>query len=132
MDYYEQDKRSVCVACAGCQATNNIFGSNLTFVTRYATLYNMIKTWKHKGLKLFYETGSTSGIQAKHENRLKIILQRLDAACRADDMNLPGMRFHRLTGKLKDYFSVTVNGNWRVIYKFEDGHALLLDYLDYH
>ncbi|MBX9586842.1 MAG: type II toxin-antitoxin system RelE/ParE family toxin [Gammaproteobacteria bacterium] len=92
----------------------------------------MIKSWKHKGLKRFYETGSTSGIQAKHELRLKIILQRLDAAVRAEDMDLPGMRFHKLKGKLHDYFSVTVNGNWRVIYKFEGGNAQLIDYLDYH
>jgi toxin HigB-1 len=99
---------------------------------RYATLYSMIKSWKHKGLKRFYETGSTSGIQAKHESRLKIILQRLDAAFRPEDMDLPGMRFHKLSGKLKEHFAVSVNGNWRVIYKFDGGHALLVDYLDYH
>jgi proteic killer suppression protein len=92
----------------------------------------MITSWKHKGLKRFYETGSTSGIQAKHKMRLKIILQRLDAAISAEDMNLPGMRFHKLKGELNEYFSVTVNGNWRVIYKFEGGHAILIDYLDYH
>lgn len=92
----------------------------------------MIKSWKHKGLKRFYETGSKSGIQAKHEYRLKIILQGLDAAVRAEDMDLPGMRFHKLKGKLNEYFSVTVNGNWRVIFKFEGGNAYVLDYLDYH
>lgn len=92
----------------------------------------MIKSWKHKGLKLFYDAGKLSGIQAKHEKRLKIILQRLDAAIKPDDMDLPGMRFHKLKGKLKDCYSVIVNGNWRVIFKFENGHALLVDYLDYH
>lgn len=92
----------------------------------------MIRSWKHKGLKLFYETGKTSGIQAKHETRLKIILQRLDAAVKPEDLALPGMKFHPLKGNLKDCFSVSVNGNWRVIYKFEGGHALLVDYLDYH
>ncbi len=70
----------------------------------------MIRSWKHKGLKLFYETGKTSGIQAKHETRLKMILQRLDAAVKPDDMALPGMRFHQLKRKLKDCFAVTVNG----------------------
>ncbi len=92
----------------------------------------MIKSWKHKGLKQFYETGSLKGIQAKHQLRLKIILQRLDAAICSEDLNLPGMRWHELKGKLKNFYSVTVNGNWRVIYKFEGKDAILVDYLDYH
>ncbi len=92
----------------------------------------MIKSWKHKGLKQFYETGSIKGIQAKHRIRLTIILQRLDAAIKPDDLNLPGMRFHSLKGKRKGYYSVSVSGNWRVIYKFENGHAILVSYLDYH
>jgi len=92
----------------------------------------MIKSWQHKGLKLFYETGSRKGIQAKHLLRLKIILQRLDAAIKPDDLNLPGMNFHSLKGKLKDFYSVSVSGNWRVIYKFEGQHATLVDYIDYH
>ncbi len=92
----------------------------------------MIKSWKHKGLKQFYETGSTKGIQHKHSTRLTIILQRLDAAIKPDDLDLPGMKFHSLKGNRKDYFAVSVSGNWRVIYKFENGHAILLDYLDYH
>ena len=99
-----------------------------------ATCYNpiMIKTWKHKGLKQFFEKGSTAGVQPSHKKRLKIILQRLNAAIRAEDMNTPGMSFHRLTGNLKGHFSVTVNKNWRVIFKFENGDALVVDYLDYH
>lgn len=92
----------------------------------------MIKSWKHKGLKRFYETEVVSGIQASHKDKLKLILQFLDAAVSPDDMNLPGKRFHKLKGKFKDCYSVTVNGNWRVIFKFEAGHALLVDYLDYH
>jgi proteic killer suppression protein len=92
----------------------------------------MINTWKHKGLRRFYETGSTTGIQPKHATRLKIILQRLEAAICAEDMDLPGMRFHKLKGNYKEFYSVTVNGNWRIIFKFEDKHAILVDYLDYH
>ena len=92
----------------------------------------MIKSWKHKGLRDFFETGVMSGIQAAHKTRLKIILQRLSAAVKADDLNLPGMRFHPLIGKQKGYFSVTVSANWRVIYKFENNDAILVDYLDYH
>ncbi len=92
----------------------------------------MIKSWKHKGLKQFYEIGSLKGIQAKHQLRLKIILQHLDAAICSEDLNLPGMRWHGLKGKLKGFSSVTVNGNWRIIYKFEGKDAILVDYLDYH
>ena len=92
----------------------------------------MIKSWQHKGLKLFYDTGSTRGIQVKHKVRLTIILQRLDAAIKPDDLNLPGMRFHKLKGKFKDFYSVSVSGHWRVIYKFEGKNATLVDYLDYH
>jgi proteic killer suppression protein len=92
----------------------------------------MIKNWQHKGLKQFYETGTTKGIQVAHAKRLTIILQRLDAAIKPDDLNLPGMRFHHLKGKQKGFFSVSVSGNWRVIYKFNQSNAILVDYLDYH
>lgn len=92
----------------------------------------MIKSWKHKGLKQFYETGNTKGIQAKHRTRLTIILQYLDAAIFPNDLNLPGMRFHALKGDKKGYYSVSVSGNWRIIFKFEDNHAILVDYIDYH
>ena len=92
----------------------------------------MIKSWRHKGLRRFYETSSTKGIQAKHATRLTIILQRLDAAVKPEDLNLPGMQFHKLKGKLKDFYSVSVSGNWRIIYQFEGKDATLVDYIDYH
>ena len=92
----------------------------------------MIKSWKHKGLERFFETGSTAGINPAHKTRLKIILQYLEAASNPSDLNLPGMRFHPLKGNLKGNYSVTVNGNWRVIYKFVGNDAILVDYLDYH
>ena len=92
----------------------------------------MIKSWQHKGLKKFYETGSLAGVTPSHSKRLKIILQRLDAATRAEDMNTPGMDFHGLKGNLQGFYSVSVNGNWRIIYTFEGEHAILVDYLDYH
>ena len=99
-------------------------------VLRYSI--HMIKNWKHKGLRLFFENGVTSGIQVKHKNKLKIILQLLDAASKPEDLDLPGMRFHSLKGNYKGYYSVTVNGNWRIIYGFEGADAILVDYLDYH
>lgn len=92
----------------------------------------MIKSWKHKGLKEFFLTGNKKGIMPVHEKRLKIILQRLNAAIQAEDMNTPGMNFHELKGDLKGFYAVSVSGNWRVIFVFEGNDALLLDYLDYH
>jgi len=92
----------------------------------------VIKTWKHKGLKRFFETGNKSGIQAVHEKKLKIILQRLSGAIRPEDMNTPGMKFHKLTGNLFGFYSVSVNGNWRIIFKFKGQNAEEVDYIDYH
>lgn len=92
---------------------------------------HMIRT-KHKGLKRFFDTGSKSGIIASHEKRLKIILQRLHAATKPEDMNTPMMRFHKLPGDRVGFHSVTVNGNWRVIFKFDSQDAVEVDYLDYH
>jgi len=92
----------------------------------------MIKTWQHKGLKQFYDTGSKAGIKPEHAKRLKLILQFLDAATKPEDMNLPKMQFHGLSGGLAGYYTVSVNGNWRVIFQFEGQDAILVDYLDYH
>ena len=92
----------------------------------------MIKTWRHKGLKKFYDTGSTAGIQAKHSSTLRILLFQLDSAVQAQDMNTPGNGFHTLSGRLKGYFSVKVSANWRLIFQFEKGNAIDIDYLDYH
>lgn len=94
--------------------------------------FNMIKSWQHKGLKLFYETGSTAKIQAKYADKLHDILQALDVATEAEQMDFPGLNFHRLKGEYKDFYSVKVNGNWRIIFGFEGKDAILVDYLDYH
>jgi proteic killer suppression protein len=92
----------------------------------------MIKSWKHKGIRQFYTVGSTAGVQSNHSRRLKILLQLLNAATCPEDMNLPGFSFHPLKGNKKEYFAVTVNKNWRIIFKFEGEDAILVDYLDYH
>lgn len=92
----------------------------------------MIKSWKHKGLKKFFETGNKSGITVSHEKRLKIILQRLSAAIVPEDMNTPGMRFHKLSHNLAGFYSVSVSGNWRVVFKFSNHDAIEVDYIDYH
>ena len=92
----------------------------------------MIKSFKHKGLKKLYESGSKRGVKPEHAVRLRLILARLDASTAAGDMNLPGLSLHPLKGSLKNYWSVSVSGNWRVIFRFEDGYVLDVDYLDYH
>ena len=92
----------------------------------------MIKSFKHKGLKKLYESGSKQGVKPEHAARLRLILARLDASTAPDDMNLPGLSLHPLKGSLKNFWSVSVSGNSRVIFRFEDGHVIDVDYLDYH
>jgi proteic killer suppression protein len=92
----------------------------------------MIKSWRHKGLKLFYETGSMPKINANHADKLHDILQVLDFATSPEQMHLPGLKFHKLTGNLKGFYAVTVSGNWRLIFKFDRQDAILVDYQDYH
>lgn len=92
----------------------------------------MIKTWKHKGLKKFYETGDKSGIQPKHAKVLKELLFQLSGAMQPEDMNTPGNGFHKLKGKLKEYYAVKVSGSWRLIFQFEDYHAIDVEYINYH
>lgn len=92
----------------------------------------MIKTFKHKGLERFYRTGSTAGIQAKHQNRLRLILSNLNQAESPDDMDLPGLNLHELKGERKGIWSVVVNGNWRVTFRFNGRDVEIVNYEDYH
>ena len=92
----------------------------------------MIKSFQHKGLQAFFETGSKAGIQPHHSQKLLRLLARLDVAKVPEDMNLPGWRLHSLAGNLAGFHSMSVNGNWRMTFTFEDGDAVLVDYLDYH
>lgn len=92
----------------------------------------MIKSFRHKGLKKFYETGKVSGIQPKHAKRLRMQLVALDTATTAEDMDIPGFKLHELKGTDKGRWSICVNGNWRITFEFRDGHAYVLDYEDYH
>lgn len=92
----------------------------------------MIRSFRHKGLKRLYEDDDPRGVAAEHLTKLRNILARLDAAGLADDMNLPGFNLHALKGQLRGFMAVTVRANWRVIFRFVEGHALDVDYLDYH
>lgn len=92
----------------------------------------MIKSFRHKGIERFFRTGSTSGIQARHGRRLRLILTALDTSQVVEDMDIPGLRLHTLKGDMQGRWSVSVNGNWRITFEFRDGNAYALDYEDYH
>jgi proteic killer suppression protein len=99
-----------------------------------ATCYtiSMIKSFKHKGLEKFYESGSTKGIQANHAKKLRMQLVALDTAQSIDDMDIPGYRLHQLTGDRRGIWTITVNANWRLTFEFEEGNVFILNYEDYH
>lgn len=92
----------------------------------------MIRSFKHKGLGKFFETGSKSGIQAQHADRLRLILGVLSAATAPADLALPGLKLHPLKGDRKGTWAVSVSGNWRVTFKFTGKDADVVDYEDYH
>ena len=92
----------------------------------------MIKSFRHSGIEKFFKTGSKAGIQPAHANRLSIQLYALDGAKSASDLNTPGWRLHQLKGNLEGHWSIRVNGNWRLTFRFEGEHAILIDYQDYH
>jgi len=92
----------------------------------------MIKSFRHKGIQLFFETGSKAGIQPNHAIRLRLQLTRLDGAICPNDMNASGWKLHRLTGEFANHWAITVNGNWRLTFSFEGQDAVLVDYQDYH
>ncbi len=92
----------------------------------------VIKTFKHKGLEKFFKEGSKAGIQASHATRLRDILGTLDAANELRDMGAPGFDLHPWKGKGKGIWSVSVNGPWRVTFRFEHEEALEVDYQQPH
>lgn len=92
----------------------------------------MIKSFAHKGIKAFFETGSKAGIQAAHAPKLRLQLASLNRAKKPDDMAAPSWRLHALKGNLAGHWAITVNGNWRITFRFENGDALLVDYQDHH
>ena len=92
----------------------------------------MIRSFRHKGLKRLHEEDDPRGVLAEHAQKLRDILARLDAAGTVADMDLPGFRLHPLKGQFKDFWAVTVRANWRVVFRFGDGDALDVDYVDYH
>ena len=91
----------------------------------------MIRSIRHKALKRLHEKDDPRGLMADHVIKLSDILARLDAAGMVEDMDLPGFRLHPLKGELRGFWAVTVRSNWRVIFRFAEGEALDVDYVDY-
>ena len=102
---------------------------------RDATQYNvsrMIRSFRHKGIEKFFLTGSKAGIQPSHAAKLKDQLTVLNAATKPEQMNIPGWQLHPLTASLAAHWAVSVNGNWRLTFRFDGEDAVLVDYQDYH
>ncbi|MDZ7762042.1 MAG: type II toxin-antitoxin system RelE/ParE family toxin [Desulfovermiculus sp.] len=92
----------------------------------------MIQKFKHKGLKRFFESGISSGVDPQHVTRVWKILALLETAETLEDMDLPGLGLHQLKGNRKGTWEVKVSGNWRITSKIQNGYAFDVTYEDYH
>lgn len=92
----------------------------------------MIASFRHKGLKLLYEKGDRRRVSADHAAKIERVLARLDEATEPGDMDLPGFRLHPLKGDLAGFWSISVSGNWRLIFRFDGGNVCDVDLIDYH
>ncbi|MFZ5556822.1 MAG: type II toxin-antitoxin system RelE/ParE family toxin [Pseudomonadota bacterium] len=92
----------------------------------------MIRSFRHKGLRKFFSESDRSGIDARQADRIRRLLDRLEAAARPEDMNLPGFGFHGLKGSRKGTYAVSVSGNLRITFGFADGDAIDVNLEDYH
>ncbi len=92
----------------------------------------VIRSFAHKGLENFFYRGSLAGVQAIHAKRIRLILALLDQAKDIEDMDAPALRLHRLKGELEGMWAVTVQANWRITFRFENGDAYVVNYWDYH
>ena len=93
---------------------------------------SVIKSFRHSGLKELYENGLSARVAQNHVSKLLRILTALDRSSSPSGMDVPGFRLHPLKGPMKERYAVSVSANWRVTFRFEDGHAVDVDYLDYH
>lgn len=91
-----------------------------------------IAGFRHKGLERFFSRGTTTGIQSKHANRLRLVLGRLNVAREPRDMGLPALDLHPLKGDRQGTWAVRVSGNWRVTFRFEGPDVTDVNYEDYH
>ena len=92
----------------------------------------MIRRFRHRGLKRMYERGDASQVGPALADRVALALADLDDARKPSDLDLPGYRLHLLKGALKGYWSISISGNLRMIFRFENGDACDVDLIDYH
>lgn len=101
-------------------------------VTLYVTFVLMIESIQHKGLRLLWEKDNASKLPATQIMKIRLILSLLDNAVNVQDINFPGSDLHPLKGDLAGFWSVKVNGNYRLIFRFENENVFDVDYIDYH
>ena len=92
----------------------------------------MIRSFRHRGLKRLYERDDPSRVAANLANRIAVALADLDDASSPRDIDMPGYRLHPLKGYMKGLWSISVSGNWRITFRFEDGDVYDVDLVDYH
>ena len=92
----------------------------------------MIRSFRHKGLDRLYRQSSRKGVPSALVDKIARILARLDAATGPQQMDLPGWRLHPLKGELRGYWSVWVNANWRIVFRFNGADVTEVDLVDYH
>lgn len=94
----------------------------------------MIKTVRSKALRYFLEKGNASMLPAQHMLKIHIMLDAITRLAIVPDdlLEYPHWRPHQLKGSLAGYWSLTVTANFRIIFRFSDGHAYDVDYVDYH
>lgn len=97
-----------------------------------SSIRSLIQSFRHKGLRLFFETGETTGIQPALSRKLRLQLAALQSANQIEDLECPGYHLHLLKGADKGRWSIWVNGNWRLTFEFREGHVFNLDFEDYH
>jgi proteic killer suppression protein len=92
----------------------------------------VIRTFRHRALKRLFQDGDASKVRADQLKRISDVLAHLDTALHPADVDLPGYRLHPLKGDLKGYWSVSISGNWRIVFRFGDGDVFDVDLVDYH
>lgn len=92
----------------------------------------MIESFRHKGLRLLFEDDNPKGLNAEYVRKIRQILALLDVATKITDLDWPAFRLHPLKGDLNGFWSLTVRANWRIIFRFDEGAAFDIDFVDYH
>jgi toxin HigB-1 len=133
-DYHQWEQEIV--TCRADNKCKQAFFAEVTYclmiVTSEITLNNMIKSFNHKGLKTFFETGSTKGIPSNQAKKIRVRLEVIDSATVIEEIDIPGWDLHQLTGNRAGTWSIRVTGNYRITFKFIDDNAYEVDYEDYH